>query len=99
MIAITETWLIEETKECYTIHNYSAERNVRPVKSGKGAAVFVKNGRDYHAMNDYLETLFIETDKEVVSNQNNMFVGIMCRPPGIDIFTINDEMGTIGVRK
>ena len=74
MIVMTETWLKEETKECYKIHNYSV-------------------------MNDYLETLFIETDKEVVSNQNNMFVGIMCRPPGIDIFTINDELSTIGIRK
>ena len=83
IIAITETWLKEENKDCYAIQSYCAEHNVWPVKTGGGVALFIKHGIDYHVrndltvMNDCVETLFIEIDKEVVNSQNNMIVGVI----------------------
>ena len=49
-------------------------------------------------MNDCVETLFIEIDKEVVNSQNNMIVGVIYPPPGTDISTFNDQMSTICAR-
>ena len=49
-------------------------------------------------MNDSLETLFIEIDKEVMNSQNNIIIGVLYRPPGTDISIFSEELNTICTR-
>ena len=76
------------------------EHNVRSTKSGGGVALFVRNGIDYHVrndltvMNESLETLFIEIDKDVTNSHNNIIIGVYYRPPGTDISIFSEELNT-----
>ena len=80
------------------------EHNVRSTKSGGGVALFVRNGIDYHVrnyltvMNESLETLFIEIDKEVMKSENNIIIGLLYRPPGTDKSIFSEELNTICTR-
>ena len=46
-------------------------------------------------MNNVLETVFIEVDKDLLGMNNNALIGVICRPPDTDIELFNEMLNDI----
>jgi hypothetical protein len=91
VIAITETWLNENTASLYNIEHYSTISNHRKTKRGGGVALYIHDTLNYKLRPDltksdsFIESLFIElNDKKVI--------GVIYRPPNTDVDIFNKEI-------
>ena len=100
-LGITETWLTPETCELYNLNQYDLYEFHRINRSGGGVGIFIKNQisftkrEDLHIFEDDLECLFIEVDKAVFTNQNNIIIGVIYRPPNTDMNKFMDSYGMV----
>ena len=84
-IGLTETWLNENNKDCFTMNNYEYFGFNRLEKRGGGVCLYVSKELEYKIRNDLtknigdmIETKFIEI---VNNNGKNIIVGAIYRPP------------------
>ena len=100
IIALSESWLKDHNFQRYGISGYNAEHNLRPGRGGGGVSLLIKDSIDYIVRDDlccqnkYLETLFIEIDKEQFGKKQNIVIGVVYRPPDTDINEFNDCLNT-----
>ena len=98
IIGITETWLKDSTKELYSLDGYQPIHNCRPIRSGGGVSLLIKNHLEFTVRNDLCvsdasaESLFIEIDKDVVGKNKNVIVGVIYRPPDTDMKHFNEHL-------
>jgi hypothetical protein len=95
VLAFTETWLKPSNVDAYGIKGYTHEHIIRETKIGGGTSLFVKDTWDYklrsdlNIINDDMEMIWIEVDKDSLISNNNTIIGAIYRRPGSDpnIFT------------
>ena len=98
LIGLSETWFRPANKDCYGIDGYKAEHNCRPVRTGGGVSIYIKENIEYSPRNDLcqnnknIESLYIEIDKEQFGKDKNIVVGVIYRPPDTDIKEFNKIM-------
>jgi len=69
VVGISETWLTESNKDCYSLGGYSSYSLCRENKPGGGVSLFVRQEisytlrEDLNSFNDCLEMIFIEISK------------------------------------
>ena len=98
VIGFSESWLKQHTADLYGLEGYRAEHNYRTHRNGGGVSLFIKDDLEYtlrkdmYISNDYIESIFIEIDKNILGKKNNVIVGVVYRPPGTDIKNFNDQI-------
>ena len=99
IIGLTETWLNENNKDCFTMNNYEYFGSNRLEKRGGGVCLYVSKELEYKIRNDLtkniedmIETKFIEI---VNNNGKNIIVGVIYRPPNSYFATFESTMNTI----
>ena len=86
VMALTETWLTEDSKEIYKLPNYNSAHHVRKNRKGGGVSLFVRSDYDFKTRDDLsmgtgmseMESMFIELQ---VTGEKNIIVGAIYRPP------------------
>ena len=98
VVALTETWLNEYTKDSVHLSGYSFVACCRKHKLGGGVGFLVANGIDYKVIdiplqvdNDVIECQFID----VLLNGKRVLIGSIYRPPNTKIEDFNDDLEKI----
>ena len=98
IIGISETWLNEDNVNLYGISGYESFHNVRSCRRGGGVSIFVKNDitcnrrDDLSVCYDYVESIFVELDKNTTGHTKNVILGVVYRPPNQDIEQFIDSL-------
>ena len=101
IIGISESWLKDHNADRYGIEGYQAVHKYRPTRTGGGVSIFVQDSIDYFQrpdlcyQNKYIESIFIEIDKDQVGKDRNVIAGVIYRPPDTDISTFNDYLSEL----
>ena len=105
VIGFTETWLKDANADILRINGYNAVHNCRTYRKGGGMASYIKDclsysiRKDVFDMNNVLETVVIDVDKDLLGMKNDALIGVIYSPPYTDIElfdeTLNDIMSVI----
>lgn len=87
VIALSETWLSEDTKDFFKLTNYQSCHYVRQARPGGGVSLFIHNDFEFQLRNDLIlnsenreiESLFVELAG--TSGGKNVIIGVIYRPP------------------
>jgi hypothetical protein len=89
-MAFTETWLKDYNVDSHGISGFSHEHLTREDRPGGGTSLFIKDSWSYrirtdlsHIDND-IEMLWAEIDKDSLLNSKNTIIGVIYRRPGSD---------------
>ena len=92
-IALTETWLSNDTEHVYKLTGYNFICLSRSGKRGGGVAFFIKNTLNYKLLskfsfiNDCLEALFVDI---TLSSKASLILGCIYRPPNSNLSDFNN---------
>ena len=98
VIGLSESWLKPATVDLFGLDGYKSEHTFRPLRTGGGVSLFIKDHIEYTVRpdmclnNEIIESLFIEIDKQVLGKTKNVLIGVIYRPPGTDIKRFNDRV-------
>lgn len=98
VIAITETWLTDNSKEMFKLSNYNPVHRVRDKRPGGGVSLFILRDHGFKMRHDLslksnsveIESLFIELIGVV--GIKNIIVGVIYRPPDQSIRDFNESL-------
>lgn len=98
IIALSETWLTEDSKENFKIPKYNSVHHVRENRSGGGVSLFIHVDYEFKIRDDLslksdgaeVESVFVELFG--VSGRKNVIVGVIYRPPASVIRDFNDSL-------
>lgn len=100
IIALTETWLSEDTINLYELPLYNSLHLTRKHKSGGGVVLYIRNDYDYVQRADLsvnfqgtdTESIFIELTQS--KNGRKIIIGCIYRPPDSDLNNFNNSMAS-----
>ena len=101
IIGISETWLSDNNCDLFYLNGYNLVEKHRSCKKGGGVGLFINKEIPYVYRCDRVspepifESLYIEIDKHVFQQQNNIILGVIYRPPNTDINSFNETLSTI----
>ncbi len=101
LIGLSETWLNDTKAELYNLPGYRHLYKYRSQRTGGGVSLFIKNSLkiiprdDLSFFNDNMESLFVEIDKDQLSVDRNLIIGVIYRPPNTDISVFNNLIDNI----
>ena len=101
IIALSESWLKDRNVDLYGIPGYNAEHRFRPLRSGGGVSLLIKESVEYFVredmtfQNNNMESLLIEINKDQIGKQYNIIVEVIYRPPDTEITIFNEYMNRI----
>ena len=87
-LAVTETWLLDNTDDMYNISGYTFISKCRTERTGGGIGIYLRSDFTYIVRNDismtngFIECLFVEI---VQADGPNVIIGSVYRPPGTDV--------------
>lgn len=98
IIALSETWLTEASKDIFKIPKYNAFHYVRENRSGGGVSLFIYEAYKSKVREDFslkldgaeVESVFIEPSG--VSGGKNIIVGVIYRPPDSVVKYFNESL-------
>lgn len=98
VIALSETWLTEDSKEMFKIPKYKSVHRVRVNRSGGGVSLFFEENYDFKIREDLIlktvqddvESLFLELNS--ASHEKNIIVGVVYWPPHSVIKDFNESL-------
>lgn len=96
IIAVSETWLSNETEDIFPLDNYTTVFKSRHSNRGGGVGFYIRNDINFKIREDIsifednlYETLFVEIDQDL---QKNIIIGVLYRPPGNDIKIFQEKI-------
>ena len=101
VIGLSETWIKESNVELCNIEGYNCEHLYRKDRIGGGVSIMVNSCITYSVRNDLsilnndIEAIFIEIDKNQMSSLKNIVVGTVYKPPNRDVYLFINEMDLI----
>ena len=105
VIGLSETWLTESNHELFDIPHYNQVKAFRTNRGGGGVSLFIddaitfKERHDINIANDLMESVFIEIDKDQVSSNKNMIIGLIYKPPNTNMSDFNELFGDLLMNK
>lgn len=81
IISITETWILNDTKHCINIPNYSLILSSRKSRRGGGAALFIHNSVNYFKQNVYCDEYNSFINIKIIHKNITSNVSVIYRPP------------------
>ena len=100
-VGLTETWFNESTVNRYKLEGYSQVNNYRPTKKGGGVTLCIhgsirfKERQEWKVLNQNIETVFAEIDREFFGTPKNILIGVIYRPPKSDINSFTEYLADI----
>lgn len=96
VIALSETWLTEESKDFFKLPNYNSVHHVRQNRIGGGVSLFIHDDYEFRTREDFclmsdtteVESIFLELTG--FSGGKNVIVGVVYRPPDSTINVFNE---------
>ena len=82
LLGVTETWLKNDECALFDIEGYNTVKKHRQNQSCGGVAIYIKDSMEYTVRNDlvtfneYIESIFIEIDKECMNAKKNIVIGV-----------------------
>ena len=101
LIGITETWLKDDDCDLFAIQGYNVVKKHRQNRSGGGVALFIKDNIEYtirselSTFNDQLESVFIEINKDALTTDKNIIIGVIYRIPNINLIAFNTQIASV----
>ena len=101
VVGISESWLKDHNSQLYGLEGYIGEHQCRTLKGGGGVSLFIRDNIEYFIRedisikNNHLESIFIEIDKDNIGKSQNAIVGVLYRPPGMDVKIFNEYLDNI----
>ena len=101
VIGLSETHLNSSNFDLFNIDGYSYLSNYRTDRKGGGVSIYIKENfimkerSDFNIMEEAVETIFIEIDKESLNTPKNVIVGVIYRPPSQNINRCIDLLSPI----
>ena len=101
VIGISETWLNDTNKNCYSVNGYNHIGQCRGVRPGGGVSLYVKNSLSYSCRSElnrnetHIECIFIELSKSETGLIKDTVIGMIYRPPNQDIYKFNESLAEI----
>jgi exonuclease III len=98
VICLSETWLNSSNSDYAHIETYTSCHKTRSKKKGGGVSIFVRYDLpflprdDLSALNDVMESVFIEIDRKALGADRNAIIGCFYRPPNAPITEFNTAM-------
>jgi len=100
VIALSETWVKDDTIEFYNMSQYNSVHSCRKDKVGGGVAIFVHNDFQFIIRKDIVsnfdesnvESLFLEILSCSQFGKRNVIIGCIYRPPDSNINCFNDAL-------
>ena len=95
-IGISETWLNDSNCDLYNTDCYNFVETHRPVKTGGGVGIFIRNNtlfqirNDLNIHNEFCESTFIKIDKDIFDKKKIIIIAVIDRPPGSDMKLFNE---------
>ena len=84
-----------DNKDRYGLHGYIPVHNCRDTRGGR-VSLYMRqtlehiSRDDLSFMNNNIESIFIELDKNQFKKNRNIAVGVICRPPNTNITEFNN---------
>ena len=101
VICLSETWLTHNNYEYACIPNYNHELRTRNNKSGGGVSIFINDDIKYSlrddisCMDDHIESIYLEIDRNSVKSDHNIIIGCVYRPPKASIVDFNESLKSV----
>ena len=101
VLGLTETWLCEDDHDLYQPKGYNVIENHRDSRIGGGVALCIQDHLsvtkrpDVSVYCSYIESVFVEIDKDQLGSDKNIVIGTIYRPPGHDLDTFILEIEKI----
>ena len=101
LIGITETWLRDDDCDLFAIQCYNVVEKHRQNRSGGGVALFLKDNIEYtirselSTFNDQLESVFIEINKDALTTDKNIVIGVIYRIPNRNLKDFNTHIASV----
>ena len=101
VIGITETWLTDSNSDLYNINGFNFVETHRTGRSGGGVGIFLRNNilyqirSDLTLNNEFIESIFIEIDKDLFNKNWNIIIGVIYRPPNTDLKLFSDDINEL----
>jgi len=100
VIALSETWLIEDSREIFKLPNYNSVHYVRENRSGGGVSLFFLGDYEFKVRDDLslksaraeVESVFVELFG--VFGEKNVIVGVIYRPPDSTVKDFNESLSS-----
>ena len=99
IIGISETWATKHNDHLLNIDNYNYEQCIRSNKKrGGGTSLYIHNDIQYKTRidlslpNQQYESIFIEVEPSIFSNNINTIVGEIYKPPSSKINNFNNDL-------
>jgi len=101
IIALSETWLTEASKDMFKLPKYNAVHYIRGNRSGGGVSLFIHEDYAFEVREHFslkldgpeVESVFIELSG--VSGGKNIIVGAIYRPPDSVLNDFNDSLSSL----
>lgn len=101
VIGLSETWLKDSNVQTLNITGYNQENVYRSDKVGGGVSIFVLQAIEYQPRNDLnvlnqcIEAIFVEINKDQIGFNRNVICGVIYRPPNTSIHQFSDHISEI----
>jgi hypothetical protein len=101
IIALTESWLKPQNADVYNLPDYSHEYITRTSRNGGGISLFIKDNITYKLREDLthidesLEMIWIEIEKDSINSTANLLFGTIYRVPGTDPTHFNTKLNEV----
>ena len=101
VLGLTETWLNNSNFNTFCLAGYYHVYNYRSIRVGGGVSLFIQDCFEYVKrndlciMNEFIETVFIELNKDQTNFGKNIIIGVVYRPPDKDMKELLDYMNEI----
>lgn len=101
IIALSETWLTEASKDIFKIRKYNAVHYIRENRTGGSVSLFIHESYEFKVREDFslkldgaeVESVFIELSG--VSGGKNIIVGVIYRPPDSVVKYFNESLSSL----
>ena len=101
VIGLSETWLNESNKHCYSVNGYNHVSQCRDNRSGGGVSLYIQDYISYQHRSEFsrneshIECIFIEISKDETGLTKDSVIGMIYRPPNQDINKFTETLADI----
>ena len=101
MIGVTETWLKDDDCDLFAIQICNVVEKHRQNRSGGGVVLFIKDNIEYtirselSTFNEKLESVFIEINKDTLTTDINIVIGVIFGIPDTNLKDFNKQIASV----
>lgn len=101
VVGLSENWLTDANCNVYQLPGYTSVHQCRESKRGGGVSLYVKDTISYdvrydlNVLNENLESIFIQLNRNDIGLDHDVIVGVLYRPPNTNMDICNNLLSKI----